>query len=117
MRKEEGCRMSVARRALLPTIGLFTFLFTHSATAARHRVVFNRIGPTRMALYLADGDGTHEHPLLPAGGLDYNPSFSTDGRWIVFTSERAGSADIYRAHPDGSGLERLTDDPSCDDQA
>ena len=45
--------MSLARRALLPTIGLFTLLFTHSDTAARHRVVFNRIGPTRMALYLA----------------------------------------------------------------
>jgi Tol biopolymer transport system component len=26
-------------------------------------------------------------------------------------------ADIYRAHPDGTGLERLTNDPSFDDQA
>jgi TolB protein len=34
----------------------------------------------------------------------------------VFTSTRDGSADIYRAHPDGSGLERLTDDPAFDDQ-
>ena len=60
--------MSLARRARLPTIGLFTLLFTHPATATRHRVVFNRIGPTRMALYLANGDGTHEQPLLPAEG-------------------------------------------------
>ena len=35
----------------------------------------------------------------------------------MFTSERNRSADIYRAHPDGTGLERLTDDPSFDDQA
>ena len=28
-----------------------------------------------------------------------------------------GSADIYRAHPDGARLERLTDDPSFHDQA
>ena len=34
----------------------------------------------------------------------------------MFTSERAGSVDIYRVHPDGSGLERLTDSPSFDDQ-
>lgn len=47
---------------------------------------------------------------------DYNPSFSRDGAWIVFTTLRGGSADIYRVHPDGSGLERLTDDPAFDDQ-
>ena len=34
-----------------------------------------------------------------------------------FTSERAGSADLYRIHPDGTGLDRLTDDPAYDDQA
>ena len=48
--------------------------------------------------------------------LDYNASFSPDGRWIVFTSHRAGSADLYRIRPDGSELERLTDDPAFDDQ-
>src|SRR5262249_47924507 len=40
-----------------------------------------------------------------------------DGKSIVFTSERDGSADLYRIHPDGSGLERLTDSPAYDDQA
>ena len=39
------------------------------------------------------------------------------GDWIAFTSERNGSADLYRVHPDGKGLERLTDDPAYDDQA
>ena len=56
-------------------------------------------------------------PFLPHPSLDYNPSFSPDERWILFTSERGGSADIYRAHLDGSGLERLTDAPAFDDQA
>ncbi len=55
--------------------------------------------------------------LLAPNSLDYNPWFSADGKWVVFTSERGGSADIYRVHPDGSGLERLTDDPAFDDQA
>ena len=32
-----------------------------------------------------------------------------DGKSLVFTSERNGSADIFRARPDGTGLERLTD--------
>lgn len=35
---------------------------------------------------------------------------------MVFTSHRTGFGDIYRVHPDGSGLERLTDDPAFDDQ-
>ncbi|MGB6449546.1 MAG: hypothetical protein WBE92_02220 [Steroidobacteraceae bacterium] len=53
---------------------------------------------------------------MPGPGPNYNPSFSWDGRWIVFTSERFGSADVFRVHPDGSGLERLTDSPAFDDQ-
>jgi TolB protein len=81
------------------------------------RLLFARVGPTKIGLFLANADGSHERALLPADSLDYNPSFSADGKWIVFTSERGGSADIYRVHVDGSGLERLTDDPAYDDQA
>lgn len=81
------------------------------------RLLFSRVGPTRIGLFLANANDSNERALLPADSLDYNPSFSADGKWILFTSERGGSADIYRAHPDGSGLERLTDDPAFDDQA
>jgi Tol biopolymer transport system component len=81
------------------------------------RLLFARVGPSRIGLFLANADGSNERALLPADSLDYNASFSADGRWIVFTSERGGSADIYRVHADGSGLERLTDDPAFDDQA
>jgi Tol biopolymer transport system component len=49
--------------------------------------------------------------------MDYNPSWSQKGDWIVFTSERGGSADLYRIHPDGTGIERLTDAPAYDDQS
>ena len=80
-------------------------------------LVFSRIGPTQIGLFRADEGGQSERPLLPLSGLDYNPTFSADGRWILFTSERNGSADIYRVRPDGSGLEQLTDSPSYDDQA
>ena len=51
----------------------------------------------------------------PSSGLDYDAIFSADGKWIVFTSERDGAgdgqADLWRVHPDGTGLERLTRDP------
>jgi Tol biopolymer transport system component len=82
----------------------------------RPRIVFTRNAPTRISLYFADRDGNNERPLFAASKYDYNASFSHDGKWIIFTSERGGSADIYRMHPDGSGLEQLTTGPSYDDQ-
>lgn len=85
--------------------------------AERHHIVFTRNAPARSGLFLADADGKNERPLLPPIGLDYNASFSADGKWVIFTSERDGSADIYRVHPDSAGVERLTEGPSHDDQA
>src|SRR5204862_6668581 len=89
------------------------------STAAKGVLLMNRIGPSKVELFIANADGTNERKLFPTATLDYNASFSTDGKWIVFTSERngQGQADIYRVHPDGSGLERLTDSSSVDDQA
>jgi len=82
-------------------------------------MLMNRIGPSALTLYVANADGSDEHPLLPTSGFDYHASYSADGRWIVFTSERNGfgQADIYRVRADGTGLERLTDSPALDDQA
>ncbi len=90
---------------------------TSLVRAEPHRIVFNRIGPYETALYVSNADGSGERPLLKSAGLDYNPAWSRDGEWIVFTSERDGSADLYRVRPDGTGLERLTDHPAYDDQA
>jgi Tol biopolymer transport system component len=85
----------------------------------KQTMLMNRLGPSQMTLYIANANGTQERPLFAISGFDYNPSFSPDGKWIAFTSERNGSgqADLYRVHVDGSGLERLTDDPALDDQA
>ena len=82
-------------------------------------MLMNRIGPSASELFIANADGTGERRLLAEPGFDYHASFSADGRWIVFTSERngPGQADIYRARADGSALERLTDSEAVDDQA
>ena len=87
--------------------------------APKQTLLMNRLGPSQLVLYVANADGSGEKPLFASSGFDYNASFSVDGQWIVFTSERAGSgqADIYRVRADGSSLERLTDDPDLDDQA
>ena len=79
-------------------------------------VIFNQYQTPVMSIFIADADGGNERALFTAPGLEYSPSYSADGRWIVFTRERSGQADIYRVHPDGSTLEQLTDDPAFDDQ-
>lgn len=82
-----------------------------------YEVAFSSVGPLNADVFIAGADGTRATPLLPHAGFDGNPSFSPDGQWVVFTSERDGSYDIYRVHPDAAGLERLVDHPAYDDQA
>lgn len=90
------------------------------AAAAREVMLMNRISPSKMTLFVANADGSGERRLLAdTGGMDYDASFSPDGKWIVFTSERdkdgTGQSDLWRVHPDGTGLEQLTKDPAMED--
>lgn len=109
----------------MKTLGMIVGLSFATATMnspaadAKDVLLFNRIGPTRSELYVANADGSGEHKLFASTALEYNARFSYDGKWIVFTSEREGrgQSDIYRIRPDGSELERLTDNPAVDDQA
>jgi len=82
----------------------------------KHRVLFNRFLMPEIEIVIADADGKNERVLAPHVGIEYSPSYSPDGRWVVFTQERGGLSDIFRIHPDGTGLERLTDAPDFDDQ-
>jgi TolB protein len=88
-----------------------------SAAWGAEKILVASLKPSKAVLYVSGADGGGEHALLPPGTFDYDPSWSPRGDWIAFTSERNGSADLYRVHPDGKGLERLTADPAYEDQA
>lgn len=77
----------------------------------------NRIGPSSSTLYVANADGSDERPLLPAGTFDHHASFSPDGEWITFTTERNGDgqADVYRCRADGSDVQPVVATPSVED--
>jgi TolB protein len=95
---------------------VFVFCSAALVSSAADRILLTRLGPSEASLMISNLDGTGERAMTK-GTLDYNPAWSADGKWIAFTSERNGSADLYRMHDDGSGVERLTEDPSYDDQA
>lgn len=112
--------MSTSSKLTVRTAVVLTLAVLSSAASATEVMLMNRIAPSKMMLYVANADGSGERRLLPASeAMDYDASFSSDGKWIVFTSERdadgGGQADLYRVHPDGSGLERLTRDPAMED--
>jgi TolB protein len=88
-------------------------------TSQPEKIVFARVFPQpgQMGLFIAAADGSNEHPLVSPPDMDYDAMWAPDGAAIVFTSERNGSADLYRVKPDGTGLGRLTDSPAYDDQA
>src|SRR3954468_912665 len=60
------------------------------STASRGIMLMNRISPSTIDLFIANADGTGERKLFADSDFNYDASFSADGRWIVFTSERGG---------------------------
>src|SRR5262245_36995903 len=104
-------------KRILFLIGCTALLCSAQSRPAKHRVLFNRFRVPEFALFVADADGKNERQLIPHQESESSPSLSRDGKWIAFTSERKGQMDIYRVHPDGTGLEQLTSDTAFDDQA
>ena len=92
---------------------------TAAAPAGRKKgvMLMNRIGPSASDLYVANADGTGERKLLQQAGFDYHATFSADGRWVVFTSERngLGQSDLFRARADGSDIQPLAGSPAVED--
>src|SRR5262245_11691696 len=103
------------RKFLWTSLLFLSVGFAQSVTPTR-RILFNRFRMPEIEIMIVDADGKNERVLAPHVEIEYSPSYSPDGKWVVFTQERGGLSDIYRIHTDGTGLERLTDDPAFDDQ-
>ena len=49
------------------------------------------------------------------GPIVISPQWSPDGQRLVFSSQAGGNRDIYTVHADGSKLNRVTSEPSLED--
>ncbi len=61
-------------------------------------------------IYTIDVTGGEERRLTHGEGRNDGPDYSFDGQWIYFNSSRTGLMQIWRIHPDGTGLEQVTHD-------
>lgn len=81
-------------------------------------IVYTTIRPPNFDLFLFEGPEAAPRRLTDDDATDYNAVFSPDGRWIVFTSERTGSADLFALELGGGGAPvRLTRHAAMDDAA
>ncbi len=91
---------------------------TGEAEPSRETIVYSSIQPANWDLYLFDGPGSEPRRLTTDPGLDYNGVISPDGRWVVFTSERTGSPDLYVLDLHGdAGPRPLVEGPAMEDAA
>ena len=65
-----------------------------------------------VSLYSCALDGTDEVCVSEEFDHIDGPDYSADGQWIWFNGERAGAVELWRIHPDGTGLQQMTDDPA-----
>ena len=61
-------------------------------------------------IWSINNDGTNVRQLTPSkpNAVDGNISATSDGRYVVFQSNRSGKMEIWRANADGSNLTQLT---------
>src|SRR5918998_6422497 len=66
-------------------------------------------------IFSMNKDGTGLKQLTFNTADDHNPSFSADGDWIVFTSNRDGNYEIYLMDSNGAGTQfRITNNTVSD---
>lgn len=80
-------------------------------------LVYSTIQPSFWEIYLFDHGKARQLTQGPA--LNYNPTFSPDGKWFVFTSEKTGTGYLYALDLEkpNSSPKRLTRGYSFEDAA
>src|SRR5688500_18982300 len=88
-----------------------------AASAPRERVVYSSLRPGNWDIFHFARAGAAPRRLTDHPGLDYDAALSPDGRWVVFTSERRGTPDLYALEIERGGEPRLLiDSAAMEDQ-
>ena len=86
--------------------------------AYRDLLAQNLVRPAKVELYIMNADGSNQTQITHLGGANFGPSWTPDGRRIVFASNykspRSGNFDVFLVDPDGQNLEQITFDETFD---
>src|SRR5262245_8125895 len=106
----------------MPTLALLYFAFALPLAADEPRRLLRQptLSATEIAFTFA-GDlwsvargGGEGRRLTANAGLEENPVFSPDGRWLAFTGEYDGNVDVFVMPSEGGSPRRLTFHPLQD---
>jgi TolB protein len=87
---------------------------TDSAELAQYRSLLARglVRPSRVELFVMNADGSDQRQITRLGGANFGPSWSRDGRRIIFSSNyrnpRSRNFDLFMVNVDGTGIEQIT---------
>ncbi|MBX3594601.1 amidohydrolase family protein [Sphingomonas sp.] len=68
-------------------------------------ILFDMLGE----LYALPVTGGRAVPIAQGIAFDVQPTFSPDGKWIAYVSDRSGGDNVWIARADGSDARRITD--------
>lgn len=109
---------SLMRSIVACSLVLFLPGLARAQEQPRETIVYTTLRPANQDVYLVDPAEKGPRRMTDHLGLDYNPAFSPDGEWLVFTSDRDGNTDLYALNLEREGgLVRLTRHRAMDDAA
>jgi TolB protein len=80
-----------------------------SPDGSRFMFVAKPSGDANYSVFVMNIDGTNLQRLTTAVAYnDFNLDWSQDGAWVVFTSTRSGSSDVWAMTADGANVTRVT---------
>ena|SRR5947209_6805019 len=82
------------------------------------KIVYSSKASGNQDIWIMEADGSNQTQLTFDAGLNYHPSVTQDGRYVLFVSTRSGEPAIWRMNIDGSNAIALTEGsspgwPSC----
>lgn len=79
------------------------------------KILFSRITGKDINIYSIEKDGSSEKKLISDNHFNFSPTSTPDGKYILFSSNRNNSFDIWRMNADGTAPVRLTDSAGARD--
>lgn len=76
------------------------------------------VRPSKMELWVMNADGSDQRQITHLGGANFGPSWTPDGKQIIFSSNyknpRGSNFDLFIVSLDGTGLKQITNDEGFD---